>query len=964
MFGGGKGGRNFVNASAPTNYVAGVGRGATGFTTRSDIGPSRADPDAAPGAPGAPPPPGHAPPVANFGSAPAGYQAGAGRGLGGREHVSAADRGTAEDNMLREYADESPMFADATYEQDDLEADQIWKAVDGKMDQRRKARREDKLRKELEHYRKKTPKISEQFTDLKRDMQFISMEEWENIPDVGDNALAKKRKRTIDSFMPNDSLLKKAQDEAQVISSLDPKQQKFGGLETPIGVGGNATPMAGMYGGATTIADLTTLGSSRSSVLGVKLDQVSDSVTGQTVVDPKGYLTDLNSMKVTSDGEVSDIKRCRLLLQSVVETNPRHPPAYIASARLEEVAGKLVQARKIIELGMIKCPTSEDVYLEAARLNTPENAKGILAQGVKSIPQSIKLWLRSSALETDNSNKRLVLRKALEVNSTSVKLWMAAIEHEPDPDDARVLLARAVECVPHSVDMWLALARLESYENARKVLNQARDKLPAEAQIWITAAQLEEANGNSQMVNKIIEKAIKTLKAAGVSLDREQWLNDADQSEKAGSIATAQALVRVALPIGVEEEDRKSTWLEDCESFEARQCYECSRAGFAYMLTVFPGKKSIWIRAAALERHHGTHEALDELLQRAVTFCPNTEILWLMAAKEKWNHGDVPVARQILERAFAANNASENIWLAAVKLESSNNEMERARLLLRNARASVDTQKIWKKSITLERQLGNPDMERQLLTEALKKFPDYDKLWILLGQHHERLNNLQGAREAYTQGTKHCDNSTELWILYAQLEERNASLAIARSVLEKGRIKTPQNAELWLEAIRIEQRNKNHTTANALMAKGLQDCPASGKLWAKAIEMEPHRQKKAKSVDALKKCDSDPHVMLAVAKLFWMDGKLEKARSWFNRTITLDADFGDAWATFYKFECQRSSEDKVKELVRRCVQAEPSSGEMWMKIAKSPEAQENNWQTDKILLKAAESLEDFRKTGK
>jgi hypothetical protein len=30
---------------APSNYVAGLGRGATGFTTRSDIGPARLAPE-------------------------------------------------------------------------------------------------------------------------------------------------------------------------------------------------------------------------------------------------------------------------------------------------------------------------------------------------------------------------------------------------------------------------------------------------------------------------------------------------------------------------------------------------------------------------------------------------------------------------------------------------------------------------------------------------------------------------------------------------------------------------------------------------------------------------------------------------------------------------------------------------------------------------------------------------------
>lgn len=33
--------KHFLGMPAPSGYVAGVGRGATGFTTRSDIGPAR-----------------------------------------------------------------------------------------------------------------------------------------------------------------------------------------------------------------------------------------------------------------------------------------------------------------------------------------------------------------------------------------------------------------------------------------------------------------------------------------------------------------------------------------------------------------------------------------------------------------------------------------------------------------------------------------------------------------------------------------------------------------------------------------------------------------------------------------------------------------------------------------------------------------------------------------------------------
>ena len=39
--------------------------------------------------------------------------------------------------------------------------------------------------------------------------------------------------------------------------------------------------------------------------------QASDNVSGQTVVDPKGYLTDLNSITPRNLGDVGDIKKAR-----------------------------------------------------------------------------------------------------------------------------------------------------------------------------------------------------------------------------------------------------------------------------------------------------------------------------------------------------------------------------------------------------------------------------------------------------------------------------------------------------------------------------------------------------------------------------------------------------------------------------------------------------------------------------
>ena len=69
-----------------------------------------------------------------------------------------------------------------------------------------------------------------------------------------------------------------------------------------------------------------------------------------------------------------------------------------------------------------------------------------------------------------------------------------------------------------------------------------------------------------------------------------------------------------------------------------------------------------------------------------------------------------------------------------------------------------------------------------------------------------------------------------------------------------------------LEAIRLEMRDKKKNIALGLMAKAIQECPSSGLLWAESIFMESRPQRKSKSVDALKKCEHNATVIVAVAK--------------------------------------------------------------------------------------------------
>jgi len=215
--------------------------------------------------------------------------------------------------------------------------------------------------------------------------------------------------------------------------------------------------------------------------------------------------------------------------------------------------------------------------------------------------------------------------------------------------------------------------------------------------------------------------------ANGVVIDREWWLKEAEAAEKSQPpmLATCRAIVAEVVGRGVEEEDRKRTWLADAEECLRRGSVETARAIYAHAVAAFPGKKGVWRRAAELEKSHGTPESLDALLRRAVQYCPQAEVLWLMAAKEKWLTGDVAGARAILEEAFVRNPDSEEIWLAAFKVEFENGELQRARLILGKAREHppASTPRVWMKSAAVEREAGDQDAERRLLTKGVERFP-------------------------------------------------------------------------------------------------------------------------------------------------------------------------------------------------------------------------------------------------
>lgn len=173
------------------------------------------------------------------------------------------------------------LFSKDPYDKDDAEADAIYEQIDKRMDEKRKEYREKRLKEDLERYRQERPKIQQQFSDLKRNLGAVTDEEWSSIPEVGDARNRKQRNPRAEKFTPlPDSVLSRSLG-GETTSNIDPRS----GLASMMP--GTSTMMPGMLT-PTGDLDLRKIGQARNTLMNVKLSQVSDSVTGQTVVDPKG----------------------------------------------------------------------------------------------------------------------------------------------------------------------------------------------------------------------------------------------------------------------------------------------------------------------------------------------------------------------------------------------------------------------------------------------------------------------------------------------------------------------------------------------------------------------------------------------------------------------------------------------------------------------------------------------------
>lgn len=911
--------KSFLDLPAPPNYVAGIGRGATGFTTRSDIGPAKLDFD-------------------------------------GNDDE---DDGANVDNNA-----ELGLLNIRAQDQEDEEADRIYEMIEERLRNRHKKRKIDTNDASNTEANKDKgdqntmENISNQFADLKKGLSTISEDQWLNLPEAGDMTRRNKRERELArqqrrTYNINDSIL----------SSLRDQQA----IDMQVSANGDEVAIANGLEENDIDTNFEFISSARGKILSSKLDgnQNDSSNHPLSAINANDYLTSLQAIdeKNQSFSKITgDLAKSRAIFKSLRNTEPYNPINWIMSARIELLARKPDLAKKLIEDGCRKCPKDEGIWLESISINNSNviYCKKLTAEALTFNLKSEKLWLKAIDLEPDIFAKKQIVRKALTNLSDSINLWKLAIQLEDNAEESKKLLLAAIEIIPSAIELWLSLIELETdTKQCKKVLNNARKSLPKSHEIWIEAGKLEEKTVNdANKVAKLMKKGVQEVTKNGSTLTRKEWLNEAKRCEDTGFPSTAVAIVNSTLLLGLEDKDQVDkiiTWQEDADRFIKSNNIEVATAIYNYIVSEYPQEIPVWRYFFDFLKRYSSTEILYQSFEQSITANPSFEEFWLRFAKEKWMNGDVDGARNILRKAFKKNSQSVDIWLAAIKLETSNKFYEKASELLAKARTKLKDPRMWYKSVTLERQLGHNDAALDLVAEGLTQFENTDKLHMQKGQILEDLNKFEEAREAYATGVRICENSVNLWILLAHNLMSSKLTIKARSALDKAIIKNPDSDKLWIAKIELERSLKNYQEVRNLVNQAYQKFRNSPLIWYEKLKVVGKRSEMKKNfVEAMKETNSDPLILLAVGANFYIESKYDKAKIWFERSIGADKDFGDAWCWLYVFYKKKNQSEELLQLVKEFKIAEPKHGKVWPSVAKDIKNFEKT--TEELLDIASEKL--------
>ncbi|QLQ80423.1 hypothetical protein HG537_0D04240 [Torulaspora globosa] len=762
---------SFLDQEPPPGYIPGIGRGATGFSTRGDQAkkvrtPRRLRPEE------------NGFQVANHGN------------------------GTTDESLSKE----------------DEEADEIFGAIEARLSTRRKINHSTG-----ENLDNQIPK---QFADLKRSLATVSEEEWLNLPDAGDLTRKNKRERLQDQlnrkeYAAPDTLINRGVN----FTKLTEERERLLGRQLD-----NSLLEAANASGSDVANYLDELENSTANNL-VNADEAEETkrmrmvLTSYRKADPMRAEGWIASARL--EEKACKFQKAKSILEEACGICPKNDEIWLERVRLN--SSDIVLCRALVADGLRFNPKSLPLWTKAIDLeNESFNKRRVVMKALHELPTSEKLWKQIVNLENDALERQRILGRAVELLPTSFELWKELIQQQ-DYTDAKKSLNNARKHISADYRLWILAVQVEergneevSSEQLEKILVNGISQLqknhsdPGLVE-WLSQAQSLDADGifpktavaiahaalsMEDLGQSSVMKSIDELKPSFIKVTAYRVLIN----KNPGNHSFWRSLRTTCLQLG-----KQDLLYEVYEAILFHQADDYKTLKQNPILSLIYSKE-VW-------KYGKDDSKALQILERSINVVPNYLDFWIAKLKVLSFSSRFEEAKETFHCAFQSLSTTkvshlERLYLKYVSFLRFQNQYQEAINFLEQEclEKYPKCHKFYIQKGQIYQDMNQLSKMRETYSIATKKLPQCPILWIVLARADETVfKNVPKARSELDIALLNNPNDETLYLAKIELECRQGFHDQARLLVLQALQKFPQNAEIWAANIRLIPSKKAST---------------------------------------------------------------------------------------------------------------------------------------------------------
>lgn len=750
----------FLDQEPPPGYVAGIGRGATGFDTGADTGALR----------------------------------------NGRPFDVLDDS----DNEVDDNENSQGILGNKGSKEEE-EADRVYEEIENRLRQRRKGVR---VPEQLEQ--EQDDKIKQHFTDLKRSLANISGDQWANLPDAPDLAKRNKRMRLLEQLRQRfyavpDSMIAAQSGAGTGISNTLSNDSNNPQLNSEHDVDGIETDiqMADIGRNRTILSSLRKTEPKKPSswIASARLElQAKNYNAAKRFINegckrlPHNEAVWLENVKIHQNS-TDGVKLAKIIVAEALKYNSRSENLWLKACELENISD-IVSQRKVLMKGIEFIPNSVKLWAKMIEIqDEKDDVKKMLHKVIELCPHEWSFWLSLINLSNYDEAKSLInrARKAIKDNH---QIWITAAKLE-ERENASVSDKKLVKMIEKGQQ------QLRENTNPDDLLSR---------RAWLDEAAKAESEGFTMTCKAIVFNSIDIGISENQDADDrlEIYFEEASFYLEKGATQTANFIYQYVIdkfPHDI------NSWVKFFNAFKSTKNFDIQDLYPYYekAITLNEEEELFYLMHAKdkwkLEKDVAGARSI---LETALSKLPTKENIWHARIKFEIKTGNIDDANEISHRMLKKiPDLSPRIWYKHIHLQryihykNPDDTFEtRIMSLLDDAMSRFpDEEKLYlQKGQILLDDLHKAEDARECFLIGTNNLPNSTKLWISLSQLDEQhLKVIIRARSVLDRAIFKNPKSDLLWTEKIKLERRNNDMIAARQLCNKALKSFNSSPYIWLE---------------------------------------------------------------------------------------------------------------------------------------------------------------------